>query len=82
MEKTKLIDRVNGALAEEFEIEASMLVPGANIKDTLDIDSLGLVDMVALVESLFGIKIQAHEMAGILTFENLYDYIYNNVKDK
>jgi acyl carrier protein len=46
-----------------------------DIKDTLDIDNLGLVDMVALVESLFGIKIQAHEMPSILTFGNLYDYI-------
>jgi acyl carrier protein len=80
MDKTELINRVNEALAEEFEIEVSTLVPDANIKDTLDIDSLGLVDMVALVESLFGVKIQAHEITGILTFENLYDYIDNNIK--
>ncbi|MDR1593022.1 MAG: phosphopantetheine-binding protein [Prevotellaceae bacterium] len=80
MDKTKLISKVNEALAEEFEIEVSTLVPDANIKDTLDIDSLGLVDMVALVESLFGVKIQANEIASILTFENLYDYIDRNIK--
>jgi acyl carrier protein len=79
MDKTKLISKVNEALAEEFEIEISALVPDANIKDTLEIDSLGLVDLVALIESLFGIKIRAHEIASILTFENLYDYIDRNV---
>ncbi|MDR2286173.1 MAG: phosphopantetheine-binding protein [Prevotellaceae bacterium] len=80
MDKIKLINKVNEALAEEFEIEVSTLVPDAKIKDTLDIDSLGLVDMVALVESLFGVKIQAHEIPSILTFENLYDYIDRNIK--
>jgi acyl carrier protein len=80
MEKAVLIEKINEALAEEFEIEIPTLVPEATIKDTLDIDSLGLVDMVALVEGLFGIKIQAHEMTSILTFENLYDYIHDNIK--
>lgn len=75
-----MIKTVNEALAEEFEIEISALVPDAKIKDTLDIDSLGLVDMVALVDGLFGVKIQAHEITGILTFENLYDYIDKNIK--
>jgi acyl carrier protein len=80
MDRTKLINTVNEALAEEFEIEISTLISEANIKDTLDIDSLGLVDMVALIESLFGVKIQAHEITSILTFEDLYDYIDKNIK--
>ncbi|MDR3244889.1 MAG: phosphopantetheine-binding protein [Prevotellaceae bacterium] len=81
MEKIELINKVNAALAEEFEIEISTLVPEANIKETLDIDSLGLVDMVALIEGLFGVKIQGHEIANIMTFENLYDYIYAKLND-
>jgi acyl carrier protein len=80
MNRTELISKVNEALAEEFEVETSALVPDANIKDTLDIDSLGLVDMVALVEGLFGVKIQAHEITNIITFDNLYDYIDRNIK--
>jgi acyl carrier protein len=82
MDRTELINKVNEALAEEFEIEISTLVPDATIKNTLDIDSLGLVDMVALIESLFGVKIQAHEIASILTFEDLYNYIYKNIHSK
>jgi acyl carrier protein len=75
MDRTEIVYTVNEALAEEFEVETSAIVPDANIINTLDIDSLGLVDMVALVESLFGVKIRRHEITGILTFENLYDYI-------
>ncbi|MDH6313460.1 acyl carrier protein [Parabacteroides sp. PFB2-10] len=75
MEKQEIINKANEAMAEEFEIELGDITPDAIIKDTLDIDSLGLVDLVALIESLFGVKIQNTEIASIQTFQDLYDYI-------
>lgn len=75
MEKNELIAKINEALAEEFEVEVSDITPEANIKETLQLDSLSLVDMVALVESEFGVKIQGAEMLKIQTFQALYDYI-------
>lgn len=75
MEKQEIINKANEAMAEEFEIELGDITPDAIIKDTLDIDSLGLVDLVALIESLFGVKIQNTEIASIQTFRDLYDYI-------
>ncbi|MDR0560768.1 MAG: phosphopantetheine-binding protein [Prevotellaceae bacterium] len=77
--KQEIADRANKALAEEFEIEISNISSGANIKETLDLDSLGLVDMVALVETMFGVKIPAQEVTSIVTFENLYDFIYKKL---
>ena len=76
MEKQELIDRVNSVLAEEFEAEVDALKPEAGIKDTLQLDSLSLVDMVALIENEFGVKIPSSEVGKILTFAQLYDYIY------
>ena len=75
MEKNALIAKINETLAEEFEVEVSDITPEANIKETLELDSLSLVDMVALVESEFGVKIQGAEMLKIQTFQALYDYI-------
>lgn len=75
MEKNELIAKINETLAEEFEVEVSDITPEANIKETLELDSLSLVDMVALVESEFGVKIQGTEMLKIQTFQALYDYI-------
>ena len=75
MEKNELIAKINETLAEEFEVEVSDITPEANIKETLQLDSLSLVDMVALVESEFGVKIQGTEMLKIQTFQALYDYI-------
>lgn len=75
MKKQEIIKKANEAMAEEFEIELDNITPEVSIKDTLDIDSLGLVDLVALIESLFGVKIQNTEIASIQTFQHLYDYI-------
>lgn len=75
MEKQGLIEKVNDVLAEEFEVEVSDITPDANIKETLQLDSLSLVDMVALIETEFGVKIQSGEVSTILTFESLYDFI-------
>lgn len=75
MEKNELIAKINEVLAEEFEIEVTDITPEANIKETLQLDSLSLVDMVALIESEFGVKIKGTEMAQVQTFASLYDFI-------
>ena len=78
MEKNELIEKINEVLAEEFEIEVEDITPDANIKETLQLDSLSLVDMVALIESEFGVKIKSSELINIRTFEALYDFVSNN----
>jgi acyl carrier protein len=75
MDKQELITQVNKVLADEFEIEISTILPDASIKETLQLDSLSLVDMVALIESTFNVKIKGTEIIQIQTFGNLYDFI-------
>ena len=75
MERNELIAKVNSVLAEEFEVEESIITPDAPIKQTLQLDSLSLVDMVALIENEFGVKIPSAELGQIKTFEALYDYL-------
>ena len=75
MEKQELIEKINSALADEFEVEESVITPEAPIKETLELDSLSLVDLVALIESNFGIKIAGSEVSNIKTFASLYDFV-------
>ena len=82
MEKAELIQKINAAMAEEFEVEESVFTPEADIKSTLELDSLSLVDLVALVESNFGIKINGADIAKIRSFGALYDLIYEKVQSK
>lgn len=80
MEKQELIEKINEVLMEEFEVEADVITPDADIKETLELDSLSLVDMVALIEDEFKVKIKGSEIAQLKTFGLLYDYIYDNIE--
>ena len=77
MEKNELIEKINEVLAEELEVEVSAITPDADIKETLELDSLSLVDMVALIESEFGVKIKGTEVSQVKTFGALYDFVYD-----
>ena len=79
MEKQELIEKINSALADEFEVEESVITPEAPIKETLELDSLSLVDLVALIESNFGIKIAGSEVSNIKTFASLYDFVFDRM---
>ncbi|MCQ2199856.1 MAG: phosphopantetheine-binding protein [Paludibacteraceae bacterium] len=75
MANQELIEKINSVLSEEFEVEIEEITPEANIKSTLQLDSLSLVDMIALVEEEFGVKIATSEVGTILTFADLYEFI-------
>ena len=80
MKKENLIVRVREILAEEFEKDINDLTPDANVKATLELDSLSLVDMVALIEAEFKVKVTGTEVAQIKTFAELYDFIEERLK--
>ena len=73
--REEIIAQVNSLLAEEFEIEESEFVPDANLKETLNLDSINLVDLIALVQFTYKITIPVEDLKKIQTFTDLYDYI-------
>ena len=75
MTREEIVEQVNGLLAEEFDVETTNFDPEANIKDTLNLDSLSLVDLIALVQQTYKVVIPVTELHSIQTFNNLYDYI-------
>ena len=75
MTKEEIKNHVDSLLAEEFEIEESEFTGDANLKDTLGLDSINLVDLIALVQTEYKITIPVADLPQIQTFDNLYDYI-------
>lgn len=75
MTREEIISRINPRIAEEFELEESVITPDAVIYDTLDLDSISLIDLVGIVQALFRIKLEKNELEQIKTFNDLYDYI-------
>jgi acyl carrier protein len=66
-------------LAEEFEVDQSEFTPDASLKETLELDSINLVDLIALVQMTYKITIPVEDLKKIQTFANLYDYIESHL---
>lgn len=79
MEKEVLIEKINTVLSEEFEVDAAEFTPDADIKETLQLDSLSLVDMIALIDAEFGVKIKGTELVQVKTFGALYDFVHERM---
>lgn len=79
MSKEEIVGTINGFLVEEFEVEAELILPESNLKETLELDSLDYVDLVVEIESNFGFKVKPEDFADIHTFQNFYDYVEGKV---
>lgn len=80
MTREEIIDQVKEVLAEEFEVEQDVMEDDAVIYSTLELDSLSLVDLVAVIEHTFKVKIPAADLPSVKTFVQLYDYIESHMK--
>ncbi len=82
MTQEEIIKTVNGFLVEEFEVEESKISPDANLRETLELDSLDYVDLVVVIESSFGFKVAGEDFLNIHSFQDFYNYCYTKVQEK
>lgn len=81
MTNEEIIEKIRTTLAEEFEIDIDLIQPEAPLMQTLELDSLDLVDMVVLVEQNFGFNVTGQDFAGIKTFQNFYDLVIDRMNE-
>ena len=82
MDTTSIIEKINGFLVEEFEVDPDKIQPTANLRETLELDSLDYIDLVVVVESNFGFKVKPEDFTNIDTFKSFYDYVIHRVGEK
>ena len=80
MNKEEVIEKINNFLIDEFEVESEDISPDANLKETLELDSLDYVDLVVAVESNFGVKLVGEDFVNITILQDFYDFIENKIK--
>ena len=73
--KEQIITEINAKMAEVFEIEEDIITPDAVIAEALELDSISLVDLVAIVHVDYKIQMTAEDLAGIKTFDDLYNFV-------
>lgn len=82
MTNEQIIEKINEFLIDEFEVEAGKLVPNANLKETLGLDSLDYIDLVVVIENNFKFKVKPEDFTDIATLQDFYDYVTSRVNSK
>ena len=77
-----LVEKINGFLSEEFEVDESMMLPGANLREVLELDSLDYIDLVVVIENNFSFKVKPEDFIRIISFQDFYSYIISRVQTK
>ncbi|MCD7901127.1 MAG: phosphopantetheine-binding protein [Bacteroides sp.] len=75
MTNEEIIEEIRFTLAEEFEVDVELIQPDALLMQTLDLDSLDLVDMVVLIEKNYGFNVTGQDFEKIKTFQDFYDLV-------
>jgi acyl carrier protein len=77
-----IIDKINGFLSEEFEVDINRITPDANLRQVLELDSLDYIDLVVVIENNFSFKVKPEDFTGIISFRDFYGYIISRVQLK
>lgn len=76
MDRETIMRNVIEAMVEEFELNPEDMKPEAHLYDDLGLDSLDAVDMVIVLENIFGLRIRDDQsIRDIRTLEDIYGFI-------
>ena len=67
METNEVFEKVKGLFVEDLGIDESKVTMDAKLEEDLEIDSLGIVEVVMAFEDEFGIEINDEELADVST---------------
>ena len=68
-------EKVKEIIVELLEVDPEIVTPEASFKETLEADSLDLVELLMAFEDEFGAPIPDEDVKQILTVGNAVDYI-------
>ena len=82
MTENEIITKINEVMAAEFEADITEMTPESMLMETLNLDSLDLVDVVVLIETNFGVTLVGPDFVDVKTFSDFYDLIIRKVNEK
>lgn len=71
----EIIQRINSDLAEEFDVPEVTIMPEADVRQTLNLDSMRALQVIIVAKRQCGIIIPPRHIPRFTTFQTLYDYI-------
>ena len=76
MTDQQIVEKINSALAEEFEYDLAEMTPETTLFEDMGLDSLDVVDLVIVLETAFGMKIREEEaIRKIITLGDIHNFV-------
>ncbi len=79
METNEVFEKVKGLFVEDLGIDESKVTMDAKLEEDLEIDSLGIVEVVMAFEDEFGIEIDDEELADISTVGQAVNLLHSKI---
>jgi len=79
MEANEVFEKVKGLFVEDLGIDESKVTMDAKLEEDLEIDSLGIVEVVMAFEDEFEIEIDDEELADVKTVGHAVNLLHSKI---
>ncbi|MAE33539.1 MAG: acyl carrier protein [Actinobacteria bacterium] len=79
METNEVFEKVKGLFVEDLGIDESKVTMEAKLEEDLEIDSLGIVEVVMAFEDEFEIEIDDEELADVTTVGQAVNLLHSKI---
>jgi acyl carrier protein len=79
MDRAQVSDRLKEVLVGELGLDADKIRDDANFEEDLEVDSLGVVELLMALEDEFGVKIPDEEAEEIHTVGQAIDLVHSKL---
>ncbi len=74
--------KIKAIIATQFNIDEDEITKETSFKDTLNADSLDLVELIMALEDEFGLEVEDDDMENIKTVGDAVEYITNALEEE
>jgi acyl carrier protein len=75
--KEEILARVSQLIAESFELDPAEVLPTADLREDLDLDSIDAIDLVVGLEEEIGLEVSEDELREIKVVQDIVDLIHH-----
>jgi acyl carrier protein len=79
MDRSEVASRLGDVLVSELGLDAAKITEEAHFEEDLDVDSLGVVELLMALEDEFEVKIPDEEAESIMTVGQAIDVVYGKL---
>ncbi|HLU31502.1 MAG TPA: acyl carrier protein [Acidimicrobiia bacterium] len=79
MDRDQVADRLKEVLVSELGLDADKVTEEASFEEDLEVDSLGVVELLMALEDEFGVKIPDEEAENIHTVGQAVDMVHGKL---